>query len=124
MDGGIALGGAVAHTQPVGLVVGAVGARDDLLVAPSSRQPGLQVVLPRCHRTHVACTDVDHSVVQPEAVPQADHVVKKLLVLAPAVVGVADHDLLHFGELVDAPDAAVRESVRANLPAEACRDAD
>ena len=37
VDRRIALSGTVSHAQPIGLVVGAVGTRDDLLVVPGSR---------------------------------------------------------------------------------------
>ena len=79
----VALSGPVPHAQAVGLVVGAVRARDDLLVCVRTWKPRLEVVLPRRHRAHVAGADVNHPVVQPETVPQIHSVTQQFLVMVP-----------------------------------------
>ena len=76
---------AVSDTQPVGLVVGAVGTRHDFLVLVGAGNPRFKVVFLGGHRAHITGANVDHLVVNAEAVPQVDAVLEQLFVQRPGV---------------------------------------
>ena len=66
----------VPNAQPVGLIVGAVGTRNDFFVLVCARNPRFEVVFLGCYRTHVTRADVNNLVMNAEAVPQIRAVLK------------------------------------------------
>ena len=84
-----------------------------LLVRVRPGEPRLQVVLPRSHRAHVTGADVDHPVVEPEAVPHVVALVSRSSWWSQESPGRDDY-LLHLRELVD-PPPPLSERPRADL---------
>lgn len=112
---------AEADLEVAGLVIGAVGARDELLELALVGEPGLEVELLGGRVVERARDDGDDAVGDAkglvEGLAVGDHVVKHL----PRLLGLRDAELLHLGELVHAEDAPHVLAVRARLLAEAGR---
>lgn len=103
------------------LVVGAVGARDELLELALVGEPGLEIELLRGgvveragHNGDDAVGDAERLI---EGLAVGDHVLEHL----PRLLGLRDAELLHLCELVHAEDAPDVLAVRAGLLAEAGR---
>ena len=68
-----------------------------------ARNPGFQIVFFGRNRAHVTGANVDHFVVNAEAVPQIRTVLQQFFVERPRVFRLGDDDLFNLGELVHAP---------------------
>jgi hypothetical protein len=107
--------GAVSDLERAGLVVGAVAARDELLVLALEGEPRLEVELLGRRVVERARDDGDDLVRQAETLVEVlrvvDHVVERL----PRLLGVREQELLDLLELVDAVDAPALLAVVACL---------
>ncbi len=118
-------GGGTSHLESPGLVVGAVGARDELAEAALAREPALDVVLLRCGEVEGARDNVDDLVREADGLEVVLCVLDHLLHHLPGdcALGGGDAKLLNLLELVHAEDASSVAAMRANLLAEALADA-
>ena len=112
-----------AYVEVAGLVVQAVGARNQLAVGALARKPGLEVVFAGRGEVEVARDNVDDLIREADRLAEIlgglDHGVEHL----PRFGGVAEHKLLDLLKLVDPEDALGVAAVRPNLLAEALGDA-
>lgn len=110
---------AKADLEVAGLVVGAVGARDELLELALVGEPSLEIELLGGRVVEGARDDGDDAVRDAERLVEGlrvgDHVVEHL----PRLLGLGDAELLDLGELVDAEDAPDILAMGTGLLAEA-----
>ena len=114
---------AAADLHRARLVVRAVRARHQLAVRAVPGEPALQVVLLRRRVVQRARHDVHHAVRQVQRLVELATVLDHVLVHVPALLRLADHELLHLVELVHAEDAPRVLPVRARLLPEVRREA-
>ena len=110
---------AEADLEIAGLVVGAVGARDELLELALVGEPSLEIELLGSGVVERTGDDGDDAVRDAEGLVEGlgvgDHVVEHL----PGLLGLGDAELLNLGELVDTEDAPDILAVSTGLLAEA-----
>ena len=116
---------AVANAQTPRLIIGAVGAGDELAESARAREPRLQIVLLRrgiiqrpAYNDHDAIGKSEDFV---KLLGVADHLLQHLPGLV--VAGLGDAELFDFLELMDAKDAAGVAAMRAHLLPEAAGEA-
>mmetsp|Transcript_4083 Transcript_4083/g.13209 ORF Transcript_4083/g.13209 Transcript_4083/m.13209 type:complete len:255 (+) Transcript_4083:1490-2254(+) len=112
---------AESHLEAARLVVGAVGAGDELAVRVRAGEPRLEVVLLGRRVVELARDDVDDLVRDAQRLVEVHRGLNHPLLLVPRrpPLGRGDGKLLHLFKLVHAEDAELVAPVRARLLAEA-----
>mmetsp|Transcript_15509 Transcript_15509/g.41924 ORF Transcript_15509/g.41924 Transcript_15509/m.41924 type:complete len:537 (-) Transcript_15509:794-2404(-) len=112
---------AEAHLEAARLVVGAIGARDQLAMRLGAGEPRLEVVLLGGGVVEGARDDVDHAVRDAERLVELLAVGEHRVLHRPRLIAVGRRDakLLNLLKLVDAEDAELVAAVRARLLPEA-----